>query len=176
MLNIKCIVNGYLNENCYIVEKDNHALIIDPGSDGIKIIDYIESLNLQVDGILITHYHFDHVGALQSIENKYKDTIKIDYNSPNNNEIGCFKFKKINNFGHTMDSCSFLFYDENIMFTGDFVFNESIGKYDFENEKEMISSLKRFVKLNDDIVIYPGHGPSSTVGHEKKYNYFLRGI
>ena len=75
-----------------------------------------------------------------------------------------------------MDSSSFLFEKEKIMFTGDFVFYETIGNYDKENEKEMFNSLKEFIKLNDNIKIYPGHGPSSSVGYEKQNNYYLRGI
>lgn len=174
MIKITTVVNGYLEENCYIIQKDNDALIVDPGSESEKIIKAIGKLN--VIGILITHYHFDHIGALDEIKDKYKDALLFDYNSPNIIKIGNFKLKKINNFGHTMDSCSFLFESENVMFTGDFIFYESIGKYDEENEIEMFKSLKEFTKLKDDIKIYPGHGPSTNVGYEKRHNYFLRGI
>lgn len=175
MLKIVCIVNGNLEENCYIVHNGKNALIVDPGSDSNKIINEISKLNLEVSGILITHYHFDHIGALDDIKKQY-DVPIYDYKSPINNKVDCFKFKKINNFGHTMDSCSFLFEEDNIMFTGDFVFFETIGNYEDKNEIEMFNSLKEFVKLNDNIKIYPGHGQSSSVGYEKEYNYFLRGI
>lgn len=176
MIKVTTIVNGYLEENCYIIQKDKYALIVDPGSESKKIIQIINDLDIKIEGILITHYHFDHIGALDEIKNKYKEALLFDYRSSNKIEIGHFEFKKNNNFGHTMDSCSFLFESEKIMFTGDFIFNESIGKYDKENEQEMFKSLKEFVKLKDDIKIYPGHGPSTSVGHEKEYNYFLRGI
>ena len=174
MLNIICIVNGDLEENCYIIHNKSYAMIIDPGSEANKIINKIG--NLDVIGILITHYHYDHIGALDDIKNKYNGAKIFDYTSHNYNELECFKFKKINNFGHTMDSCSFLFENENIMFTGDFVFYRTIGNYDIENEEEMLKSLKNFIKLNDNIIIYPGHGPSSNIGYEKRNNYFLRGI
>lgn len=176
MLKVICIINGYLEENCYVIYKDKYALIVDPGSEAEKIIKKIEELKVNVCGILITHYHFDHIGALEDIKNKYKSAIIVDYKSKENNEIECFKFKKINNFGHTMDSCSFLFEKENIMFTGDFIFYETIGNYNEENERIMFDSLKEFVKLKDSIKIYPGHGPSSSIGYEKEHNYFLRGI
>ena len=71
MLKVKTIVNGILSENCYIAYQNKEALIIDPGYDANKIIDYIESNGLKVVGILITHYHFDHVGALKEIQSKY---------------------------------------------------------------------------------------------------------
>ncbi len=176
MLKIECIVNGELEENCYIIHNNKHALIVDPGSESEKIIDKISKLNLDVLGVLITHYHFDHIGALNDIKNKYKLAKIYDYKSSSINEIDSFKFKKINNFGHTMDSCSFLFENDKIMFTGDFVFFETIGNYDDENEVEMLNSLKEFIKLDDDIKIYPGHGPYSSVGYEKEHNYYLRGI
>ena len=176
MLKVITIVNGYLEENCYIIHNNKETLIVDPGSEEDKIINKIEKLNLKVKGILITHYHFDHVGVLDAIKNKYKASLICDYNSDLDNKIDCFYFKKINNFGHTMDSCSFLFEKDNIMFTGDFVFKGTIGNYEMENEQEMFNSLKDFIKLKDDIKIYPGHGPSSSIGYEKEHNYFLRGI
>ena len=173
MLKIICIINGELEENCYIIHNKKDALIIDPGSEEDKIYKAIDELKLTVKGILVTHYHFDHVLCLEDVKNKYKVDV-IDYNNKNN--ISGFNYEIIENYGHTMDSVSFYFKKEKIMFTGDFVFMGSIGKYDFDNEEIMYESLKRFCKLDDDIVIYPGHGPSSTIGYEKDNNYFLRGI
>ena len=173
MLNIICIINGELEENCYIIHNKKDALIIDPGSEEDKIFKVIDKLKLDVKGILVTHYHFDHVLCLDKVKDKYKVDV-IDYNNRNN--ISGFNYEIIENYGHTMDSVSFYFKKEKIMFTGDFIFMGSIGKYDFDNEEIMYESLKRFCKLDDDIVIYPGHGPSSTIGYEKDNNYFLRGI
>lgn len=176
MLKVETIINGDLEENCYVIHNDKYALIVDPGSEENRIIKKIDSIKLEVVGILITHYHFDHIGALEKVKEHYKSAKLFDYKSSYDNEIECFKFKKINNFGHTMDSCSFLFEKEKIMFDGDFVFFETIGNYDEENEVEMFNSLKEFVKLDDNITVYPGHGPKTNVGYEKEYNYFLRGI
>jgi len=176
MIKVLCIVNGYLEENCYIIHNNKYALIVDPGSEEDKIIKEIDKLHLEVVGILITHYHFDHVGVLNEIKDKYNNALIIDYKSNNLIKIKDFEFKKIDNFGHTMDSVSFLFEKDKIMFTGDFVFKDTIGKYDYENEEVMFQSLNKFKLLNDEIIIYPGHGPSSSVGYEKKNNYFLRGL
>lgn len=176
MIKVLCIVNGYLEENCYIIHNDKDALIVDPGSESNRIINEINKLNLNVLGILITHYHFDHVGALEDIKKEYNIDDVIDYKSNEKITIKDFKFKIIKNYGHTMDSVSFYFEKEKIMFTGDFVFNDSIGKYDLENENIMFDSLKKFKLFDDDIKIYPGHGPSSNIGYEKKNNYFLRGL
>ena len=176
MLEVLCIVNGYLEENCYVIHNNKNALIVDPGSESKKIINEINKLHLNVVGILITHYHFDHIGALEEVKNEYNIKDVIDYKSDKDIKIKDFKFRIIENYGHTMDSVSFYFEKEKIMFTGDFVFYESIGKFDEENEYIMFESLKRFMSLDDDITIYPGHGPSSNVGYEKRYNYFLRGL
>ena len=176
MLKVLCIVNGYLEENCYIIHNGKSALIVDPGSESEKIINEIDKHKLNVVGILITHYHFDHIGALEDIKNKYNISDVIDYKSNKKVKIDDFKFEIIENYGHTMDSVSFYFRKEKIMFTGDFVFYGSIGKYDEENEYIMFDNLKKFKSFDDDIIIYPGHGPSSNIGYEKKYNYFLRGL
>ncbi len=174
MLKVLCIVNGYLEENCYIVHNNKNALIIDPGSEGEKITSKVDELQLNVVGVLITHHHFDHVGALDYIKSKYKESIYVDY--INKNTISGFDYEIIENYGHTMDSVSYYFKNEKIMFTGDFVFKESIGNYDYINENIMYESLKRFILMDKDIIIYPGHGEKSSIGYEIKHNPFLRGI
>ncbi len=174
MLNIICIINGELSENCYIIYNNKNALIIDPGSEEGKIYEVIEKYNLKVEGILITHYHDDHTACLDKVKNKYKVSV-IDYKNKVNN-IKDFNFEIIENYGHTMDSVSFYFKNEKVMLTGDFVFKGSIGKYDYYNEEIMYESLKKFCSYDDDIKILPGHGDVSTIGYEKKHNYFLRGI
>ena len=176
MIRVHVVVNGYLEENCYIIENGKYALIVDPGSESKKIINEINKLKVKVVGILITHYHFDHVGALDNIKKEYNITDVIDYKSNKLVKIEDFKFEIIENYGHTMDSVSFYFKKEKMIFTGDFVFYGSIGKYEDENEYIMFENLKKFKSLSDDITIYPGHGPSSNTGFEKKYNYFLRGL
>ena len=176
MLKVKTIVNGILSENCYIAYQNKEALIIDPGYDADKIIDYIESQNLKVVGILITHYHFDHVGALKEIQSKYNKVETIDNDSSGKIKLSSFTFDIIKTPGHTLDSVSYYFKGDNILFTGDFVFKETIGNYDEDNEYIMLESLTNFITFPNDTVIYPGHGESSTVEHEKKHNPYLRGI
>ena len=174
MLKIITVVTGYLEENCYILHNDKDALIIDPGDDSNKIIDAIGNLN--VLGILITHYHFDHVGALDDIKNKYKKAKLVDFKSKKDQTIGDFKFKIIENFGHTMDSISYYFEDDKKLFCGDFVFRESIGRFEMEDMPIMLDSLEKFKKLDRDIKVYPGHGEYTEVGYELDHNPFMKGI
>lgn len=176
MLKVHTIVNGILSENCYIAYQNKEALIIDPGYDGDKIIKYIEDNNLKVVGILITHYHFDHVGALKEIQSKYNKVETIDSEDNGKVKLSSFNFEIIKSPGHTLDSVCYYFKKDNIMFTGDFVFKETIGNYDDENEYIMLESLTNFMSFPDETVIYPGHGESSNVGYEKKNNPYLRGL
>lgn len=176
MLEIIKIVNGFLEENCYVIHNGIEALIVDPGSEEDKIFKEIEDRKLNVIGILVTHYHFDHVGALKSVCEKYKGAKLIDYKTKGDVTLGMFKFKIIETFGHTMDSVSFYFDNNDILFSGDFIFKETIGNFEEENMDEMTASLNVFKYMSNNVKVYPGHGVETSVEHEKKYNPFLRGI
>lgn len=164
-MNINCIKVGYLRTNCYILEKDGKVLVIDPADEYLNIKEVIG--DNEVVGVIITHHHPDHVGALE-----YFDADKIyDYYNlkEGNNSIENFNFDIIYTPGHKDDCITIYFEEEKIMFTGDFLFYGSIGRTDFpggSNEK-MASSLSKIVKYPADIVIYPGHGKSSILGVEK---------
>ena len=93
-MKIKSVVVGSLETNCYIIEKDGEILIIDPGDEANKII---ESIAGEVVGIIITHHHFDHVGALESIKNYYNAKVYDYSNLKEENNIGVFTFRVIPN-------------------------------------------------------------------------------
>ena len=172
-MKIESVVVGSYQENCYIVSIDNKCLIVDPGDEANKIIDKVG--NLEVLGILVTHHHFDHVGVLEEIKNKYNVDV-YDFNTTEEKEynIDKFKFIVIKNPGHTEDSISFYFKDENIMFVGDFVFRNSIGRCDLGgNELEMKNSIEKLKENKEDIILYPGHGDKTNLNYEKMYNPFF---
>lgn len=165
-LKIERIVVGELQENCYIVTKENKSIIIDPGDELDKIIDKIRDKNIV--GILITHHHFDHIGALSEIE-KY-------LNIKANNDINYFDLEVIKTPGHTSDSVTFYFKEDKVMFTGDFLFERSIGRMDLPtgSYEDMKKSLEKIKEYPQDITIYPGHGNSSMLGKEIPYfNFYL---
>ena len=182
---IKKIETGFLKENCYILIKNNNALIIDPGDDYELIINEINNYNIV--GILITHAHFDHIGALSELVEKYN--VPIYYNNENSEinydsvitieekkySISDFKFEVIYTKGHRNDLCTFYFYDDNVMFTGDFIFRGTVGRTDLEysDPNEMKKSIEKIKKYGDDIVIYPGHGEDTTIGYEKENNVYF---
>lgn len=165
-MEIKRIIVGLLEENCYIITKNKQSIIIDPGDDADKIIKACVGKNIV--GVLITHHHFDHIGALGKIESYFNIQ---ENNCPNN-----FGWEKIDTPGHTKDSVCYYFKDEKVLFSGDFLFLNSIGRTDLEtgSDDDMQKSLEKISTYDDDIIIYPGHGESTILGYEKnnfKYYY-----
>lgn len=173
-MEIKCVVTGFLDENCYLLIKDGTCLVVDPGDDFHKIKDEIG--DNKILGVLITHSHADHIGALRNFLTKR--SIKI-FKRSNLEEkeysIGDFKFKCIYTPGHSKDSVTFYFEEEKIMFIGDFIFKDSIGRCDLPggSESEMKDSINKILEYPDDIKLYPGHYQETTLGEEKANNQFL---
>lgn len=167
-MKVKKVVVGELEENCYILENNNKCIIIDPGDEIDKIV---ENINCHVVGILITHYHFDHIGALKSLKEKYNI-------QENNYNIEDFDFEVIDTPGHTSDSKTYYFKGNNMMFVGDFIFNNGIGRMDLPtgNKEDMIKSIDKIYTYPLDTIIYPGHGNSSTLREEKNNINFMLGI
>ena len=157
-MNIEKIEVGYLNTNCYILSIENECIVIDPGGDFNKIKKAIG--NKKVMGILVTHFHQDHIEALEEVLSYYE----TDLNKINSSK---FKFEVIETPGHTNDSRTYYFKESNTMFTGDFIFNNSIGRTDLGgNDKDMQESLEMIKKYPDNTIIYPGHGPDTNLGKE----------
>lgn len=173
-MDIKKILTGPLEENCYVLIKNGNCLVIDPGDDYPKIKEVIG--DNKVLAVLLTHSHFDHIGALRNFLTK--KSVKI-FKKSNTQEkeyqIGDFTFHCIYTPGHSSDSISFYFKEENVMFVGDFIFKGSIGRCDLPtgSMEEMKKSLERIKEYNDDILIYNGHGEDTTLGEEKANNPYF---
>lgn len=184
---VEKLVVGLYRENCYFLIKNNDLIIVDPGDEFDRINSKIIADKLSLKGILITHVHFDHVGALEQLVNMYN--VPVYYNNINNEitydklvnigeekyEVSNFSFEVIKTSGHRNDLVTYYFYNENIMFTGDFLFKGSIGRTDLEyaSQSEMSKSIEKIKKYPDNIIIYPGHGDETTLGNEKDNNYYL---
>lgn len=172
IINVKV---GMLETNCYILKKNNETIVIDPGDDFLLINNYLK--NTKLIGVIITHNHFDHVGAIKELQKEYNFTV---YNKSNLNEgqhkIGNFAFEVIYTEGHTDDSISIYFCQESVMFTGDFIFKNTIGRCNLPtgDYNEMLNSIQKIKKYNDDITIYPGHGEITKLGLEKKFNEYFK--
>lgn len=173
-MNIKRIITGYLNENCYVLTIDNECLIVDPGDNYEKIKNEIGKN--KVLGILLTHNHFDHVGAVSDIKSEYNCKVYSYENlKEGENIISNFKFNVIYTTGHTSDSITFYFKEDKIMFTGDFLFKGTVGRWDLPtgNIKEMHTSINKIKTYPKDTIIYPGHGESTILSYELDNNEYL---
>lgn len=174
-MKIDKIITGVLAENCYILEKDNKVLVIDPGDDSKKIIDNVKDKD--VLKVLVTHNHYDHVAGLSDLINIKKVEV-MDYSNLEEKvyDIGPFRFRVLYTKGHSDDSISFYFEEEKIMFVGDFIFEGTIGRCDLEggNYLEMKKSLEMIRKYPLSTVIYPGHGNRTTLLKEIKNNPYLK--
>ena len=176
-MKVDFIVVGDLGENCYLLEKNGCYLLVDPGEDLDRILKFISHKNIL--GILVTHCHFDHVASLKYLVSHFSYPVYCyDNLEEGAKKIGPFNMEVIFTPGHTKDSVSYYFRDEKIMITGDFLFCGTVGRCDLEGGSfnEMMKSIHKISKYDDDIVIYSGHGRKTTLGNEKKYNpYFKEG-
>lgn len=199
------LVVGELQENCFILFDENKdAFVVDPGGSSENIIEAIDKNSLNIKYILLTHGHFDHVGAVAALVKKYKvpvymskedraflespkevrassfgmqiEAAEVDVFVKEGDEIPFSEdtIKVIETPGHTLGSVCYLF--ENYLFAGDTLFNGSIGRTDFPESDHslMVESLKKLKKLDDEIYVLSGHGPESQISYEKMANPYLR--
>lgn len=194
---------GPLATNCYILidEETKESAVIDPGGDADKLISAIERNEAKVKYILLTHGHFDHTGAVIKLKNKLNvpvyitkedydmvqsKTSELFYMEGNDNSINNFIAEDtVFNIGSTEIECIFTpghtpggvcFYFNNILISGDTLFNGSVGRTDFvgADHKTLINSIKtKLVDLPGDTVVYPGHGGETTIAREKAYNPYF---
>lgn len=176
-MNVEIVKVGRLETNCYILEYNGEVLVIDPGDDFYILKRYL--MERKVIGILVTHNHPDHIGALSSLV----DTFKVPVYDKNNLqegrfEIGPFHFEVIYTPGHTSDSITYYFRDYNFLFSGDFLFKGTVGRMDLDtgSMEDMKKSLEKIYNYSDRIKIYPGHGDSTTLGEEKKFNQYFNWV
>lgn len=163
-MKIDKVVVGPLETNVYILSIDDKCIVIDPGDEYDKIKNCIG--NKKVVGVIVTHYHFDHIGALDNFDK----SLILDKNNLKEKEynIDGFKFEVIYTPGHKEDSITIYFKKEKVMFTGDFIFKNAVGRTDLlgGNNMDMINSLIKIRKYDKNITIYPGHGDKTTLFNE----------
>jgi len=184
-------------------DRNSPAIIIDPGDDETKIRRVLESYGLEPAFVINTHGHFDHIGCDDKfavpvyVHSQDEESLKDDRrnfspffgsNYKVKSEIKTLKdheivklqdieLQVIHTPGHTAGGISLLMKKpkDNILFTGDTLFCRGIGRTDLGGDEELLlrSIREKLLILPDNTVIYPGHGPSSTIGDEKKNNPFL---
>jgi len=157
--------------NCYILTIDNDSLVIDPGGDFDKIKLFLDGKNIL--GAVITHGHDDHNSEAFNFKNIY-DYANLKEGKHN---IGPFEFEVIYTPGHTFDSITVYFEKDKVMFTGDFLFNGTVGRTDFPtgNMEDMKNSLNK-IKKYPNVKVYPGHGNFTTLDYEKENNIYFSNL
>lgn len=183
---------GVYSANCYIVSDSDSSegFIIDPGGDAEELLEIIKNNNLSIKFIILTHGHFDHTGAVNSIKKTLgipvytnqsdsyllSEGITIDSHIKDGDTkaFGNESLVIIETPGHTPGSITIKVDD--CIFTGDTLFAGSVGRTDLPggSHSTLIKSIKeKLTVLPDHTKVYPGHGPSSTIGREKMQNPFL---
>lgn len=184
-------------------EGEYDCILIDPAKDGELFVTKLREKGLTIKAVFLTHGHFDHILGVegvvklsnapvyagkkdvlmlgdpvlnQSFKVNKEIRIKPDFELSENDEIeiGSMKCKVLETPGHTAGSICFYFEEEGLLFSGDTLFNENVGRTDFEtgSASDMRNSIERLLKLPEDTVVYPGHNEFTTIGHEREYNPF----
>lgn len=186
---------GALQTNCYLAADENGtAAVIDPAADASTILRAAQTQGWTIQAIMLTHGHFDHVGAVRALaealhcpvylhENELSLPPQLTdgplyctdfYAEGDTVSVGALHFSVLHTPGHTPGSVCLRC--ENTLFSGDTLFADSCGRTDLAggSSAQIMQSLARLAALSEDLTVLPGHGEASTLDHERQTNYYLR--
>jgi len=197
-MNIHTLSLGTYQTNCYILwaSESKKCLVIDPGYEPDRVLDMTNALGLEIEAILLTHGHFDHVGGVRQIAADTDCRVFLNpadtamptmmtagrlyytdvYAGGDELELAGLHFSVMATPGHTPGSVCLLF--EEALFSGDTLFAGSCGRTDLPGGSlnTLRESLSKLNMLLKDYRVYPGHGESTTLAAEKAYNPYLGGL
>ena len=196
---IKTLPVGQLETNCYVVTDENalECAVIDPGDESNTILNYIEDNKLSCKAVMLTHAHFDHVGAVNAVLEAtgaefymcgkerelaaspasghfcVPENTKF-YKEGDEVRVAGLTFRVMETPGHTPGGVTLIC--GAALFTGATLFRGSCGRTDFPggDMREELRSLKRIAELEGDYEVYPGHAESSTLSIEREHNPYVR--
>ena len=205
MSKIHTLVVGQLQTNCYVIESQGQALVVDPGDEPERILRFIKDLNVRPTEIIATHTHFDHVlgvngvrkttktpflihrddlPMLESMQSRVRQFMGFEVPPPPKVDgylkdgellkLGDETIRVLHTPGHSTGSISLA--GDGYVLTGDALFNQSIGRTDLPGGDldTLVHSIReRLFRLDDETIVYPGHGPETTIGDEKLGNPFV---
>ncbi|HJQ11433.1 MAG TPA: MBL fold metallo-hydrolase [Gemmatimonadaceae bacterium] len=207
-MNVHTITVGPFQENSYLVIDDDtqHAVIVDPGGEGQRLVNAIEKSKATLDAIWITHAHVDHVGAIATVKERWDvpvylhpldrrlyeaagrqaEVYGVPFEEPPTPDaefadgqklmIGKSQMTVMHTPGHSPGHV--VIHGSGIALVGDCLFAGSIGRTDLpmSNPQQLAESLQKIAALPAETIVYSGHGPETTIGEEKASNPFLNGM
>jgi glyoxylase-like metal-dependent hydrolase (beta-lactamase superfamily II) len=207
-MDVRMFTVGMVQENCYLFRHDgsDRAVIVDPGDEADRLLNAIESLGVELDGILLTHTHFDHVGAVAPVAKATCAEVWVpeiekgvladinafvpwpgfgpfeDYEAEHTLrggeklELADFEIDVIFTPGHSPGHVTFSIPDETAIFSGDVLFQGSVGRTDLPGGdwETLLGSIRTLVDdLPEETRVYPGHMGITSLGAERASNPFL---
>ncbi len=199
-MKITTFVLGLLRNNTYIVEnqEEKTCFIVDPSTESNKLTDYIDGNNIQLEGILLTHGHFDHIGGVARLKERYGAKVfmhKMDIDFIDNpldfgrkfprfdvdeivddgDEITLCneKIKVVHTPGHSLGGVCYVC--DGVIFCGDTIFKDGYGRCDLRSGDftALQNSIQKIFDLQGDYVLLCGHGPSTTLAYERARNEIM---
>lgn len=197
-MKFKTVSVGLYEVNCTLAIDGGDAWVVDPGADEEAIVKAAEAEGAKIAGVLLTHAHFDHIGAIPGIKARFPEapvyvhpSDEVMFGHPFNRlppeypsfpkpagVVDARKFplaEVIETPGHTPGGVCYYFKEDGILLSGDTLFAGSVGRTDFPGGSmtTLVESLKKLKALPDGTKVIPGHGPSTTIGEEKGSNPYL---
>ena len=196
MLKTHVLTLGLYQTNTYIIhdEQSKTCCIIDPGYEADTILDTVEMLGLTVEAVLLTHGHFDHVGAVKEIAAETDCKVFLhtqdltmppmmtagtlyytdSYGEGTQLNLAGLSIGVLHTPGHTPGSVCLVC--EQSIFSGDTLFAQGCGRTDLPGGDwaTIVASLNRLAAIEGNFWVHPGHGPATTLAQEKRYNPYMR--
>lgn len=187
-MKIERLIGGALEGNGYIIyqEEGGQCYIVDPGYGHKKFLEVIRGKKLDLKGILLTHHHYDHVGAVKGIvtetgcpvylhiadADRFKQPVK-PIEDGDVFDLAGEEIQAIHTPGHTEGSVCYFSEKSRLAFTGDTIFNVDLGRTDLDDgdPAKMEATIRNIIDgWSDDIIIYPGHGDHCTMKYVRQVN------
>ena len=175
-----------IGTNCYLVinEETKESVMVDPGAYPAKVKNAVKEQGLKLKAVLLTHAHFDHIMGLSDVMEDVKVPVYVEEadlpmmtdGDGQQLEIAGFQFRVIHTPGHTPGGCCYYMEQEGVLFSGDTLFQTSVGRSDFPggSASALVRSVKeKLLVLPEETHVYPGHMEETTIGYEKLHNPFI---
>ena len=193
MMNITVLPLGPLQTNCYVAAQGGVCAVIDPGAKGAQLASWLRDNKLTPEAVFLTHGHFDHVGGVQALVREFGVDVYLHagdttmtgklaeglywnktYTEGDTICVGDMSFRVLHTPGHTPGSVCLM--AESTLFSGDTLFAGSCGRTDFPGGswEQMMASLRRLAKLDEDHTVLPGHGGETMLSAERAGNPYMR--